>query len=189
MSASSAAQLETANPRTWEELEASPQWARLSSHQKAWVVALIANGGDPVDATRFAYKCASIKNEICLSHEVRNHPAVIDALAFWNGAVVDEPAAKSQRDRTRDALAAAVRKAIRKAEPGSTSHQKLLAQLERLVLGGNSGRPDTAEPPVIDGGTFETKHHVGELFSQNGQNFRATEIGSDGRILNAEEVD
>ncbi len=172
---SAPAQLETASPRTWDELEASPQWHRLSSQQKAWVVIHITTG-DPVQATSFAYRCSSPKNARCLSYEIRKSEAVVDALNFWNG--------KSERDL----MLEHAQENLRNSEPGSIAASKFLAMC--IQLGGLT-RP-AATPAAGDCGTFDpepTRFKVGDICTQDGTNYRVTKLDAVGKILEAEEIE
>ena len=173
---SAPAQLEIANHRSWAELEASPCWSRLSPQQKSWVVVYIATGGDPVQATSFAYRCSSPKNARCLSYEIRKSEAVVEALNFWAG--------KSERDL----ILEQVRENLRNSEPGSIAAAKFMAM--RIQLTGLT--EPAAKPPAVDCGTLDpepTRFKVGDICIQDGTNYRVTKVDAVGKILEAEEIE
>lgn len=125
---------------SWSQLAASHEWRALSLPRRVWVTAYLSNGGDIFAATRTAYPDATEKSSRCMAYELRKAPEIVAALEFYHGGV------------TREVLLAEVRAAIRKAKPGSVAHQKLLAQLERLVIGIKFGwqEVDDQDEPETD---------------------------------------
>jgi hypothetical protein len=167
-------------PMSWEQFTASHVWNALSPARKCWLTAYVANGGDALDATRQAYPTATEKSIRCMSYELRKAPEILDAIEFYNGGV------------TREVLMAEVREAIRKAEPGSVAHQKLLAQRERLAIGIKTGPhvvDDDDDAPEDSQPTSEaspTKFFVGQLVNERGPDGvlhtgRVTVIDSEGK--------
>jgi hypothetical protein len=105
-----------------DQLTQSREWSRLSPARKVWVTEYI-KCGDAFAATKVAYPSATEKSVRCMSYELRKTPEIVAALEFYRGGI------------TRDVLIAEVREAVRNAAPGSVAHQRLLSQLERLILG------------------------------------------------------
>jgi hypothetical protein len=180
-------------PISWEALTASEQWRSLTPQQRAWVNAFVSNGGDPIGATRTAYHCKSERNARCLSYEVRKHPAVVAALGFWQGKT------------DRDLLIEQVRFQIRHAEPGSVAASRFIAQLERLILGGDQAVADghgvSIEPEakasvksaVEHDASSATPFYVGQLVTQRDDEGvvhtgRVLVISADGKPTQIEEV-
>ncbi len=167
-------------PMSWECFTASPYWNSLSPSRQAWVTAYIANGGDFLAATRIAYPKATEKSSRCMAYELRRTPEILDAIEFYHGGV------------TREVLLSEVQSAIRKAEPGSVAHQKLLAQKERLALGIKLGphtvdddddEPEDSQPTVE---ASSTTFHVGQLVNERDgagvlHTGRVTAIDSEGK--------
>jgi hypothetical protein len=151
------------NSLTWDQFSASSQWSALSPARQRWVTAFLANGGNALAATRLAYPDAKEKSIRCMSYEIRKLPEILDALEVYHGGP------------TREVLLAEVRAAIRKAEPGSVAHQKLLAQRERLVLGIKTGRhPVDGDADESDVQAFP----IGSVIVQDGKKYhvKAEEI-------------
>jgi len=167
-----AAQTFEPQPMSWETFTASPYWKGLSPARQVWVTVYVSNGGDALAATKAAYPEAKEKSVRCMSYELRKTPEIVDALEFYRGGV------------TREVLLAECRAQLRRAEPGSVSAQRLLSQLERLVLGikpGPRGVDEDTEPEVAPG------KKVGDIIYQGATKLRVTEVSATGKVLNAEE--
>lgn len=108
----------------WARLEGDI-WERLSPAQRAWLAAFVASA-NALTAVRVAYRPATEVNVRAIASQVQHNPTVQAALDVVGADRDAEPISREQ-------LIASVRRAIRKAEPGSVSHQRLLAQLERLT--------------------------------------------------------
>jgi hypothetical protein len=164
----------------WEVIWASSAWLGCSKPEQNWLTYVLANH-DFLEATRLAYKCKSAQSNKVLSYELRRRESIKRVLAIAAGQTVAVPdeQPKPKRDRAREKLVATVRKHLRAAQPGSIAASKLLSQLEKLTV--PSPEPEAS---VVE----ESKHFVGELVSQNGQNFRVTAVDDRGGIVDAEEA-
>jgi hypothetical protein len=141
-------------PVSWDQLIASSAWSALSSARKVWVTAYLSNGSDALAATRTSYPTATEKSIRCMSYELRKVPEIVACIEFYHGGV------------TREVLLSEVREAIRKAEPGSIAHQRLLAQLERLALGEKS-QPEVDDEPHKDSQpNAKNTFHIGQRVTQ-----------------------
>jgi hypothetical protein len=103
---------------TWKE---SPEFNACTAKMKLWLLTLIESGGDYTAATIKAYECKSPRQAQVFSYSVRNWARIKDSLNLYLGKT------------PLDVLLEDVIANLRRAEPGSVSAQRLLAQRERLV--------------------------------------------------------
>lgn len=161
---------------TWERFQTSQNFLSLSEKQRLWL-SIYLETGDFVFATSSAYKCASREIAKVMSYRVRRSPKIRRALAEFKG---------DTRDPRAD-LIETVERHLAASEPGSCAAQRLLGQLERLKLGGAPEVEPAPEPKST--GRPRTRFAIGDIVVQSGQKYRVTEVDSNGKIVNATEVE
>jgi hypothetical protein len=141
----------------WQQLVRSNPWQRLTTQQKVWTSAFIANGGSTSSATMKAYPRAKKSSVPAMSWELLKNPRIRAVLDFWAG----------KDDRVR--MVEIVRKQLDAAEPGSVSASRLTQQLERLLLGApEAGRRPGEPKKESDSQRFK----VGDVVEQDGKRYR-----------------
>jgi hypothetical protein len=158
---------------TWEHLAASREYQDLSYARKIWVTKFLANGGDALDATRHAYPDVSERSVHTMASQLKGNRAILAVLELYNGGV------------TREFLISETRLNLAKADPGSVAASRLLAQLERLVLGGQE--QETKFEQAVET-VVAARFRVGEIVRQNGSKFQVTAVNEAGQITAAVEM-
>jgi hypothetical protein len=176
-----------ANQPGLDALVTSQPWRRLTRQQRVWVAEFILNNGDAIGATRRAYPKAKAKSQKCMSYQVAQAPAVVEALEFL------------REQDARGRMIEIVRAQLRAAEPGSVAAAQFATQLERLVLGIKMGRrkhddddADDDSKPTGEASAAQ-KFHVGQLVTQRDDKGvlhtgRVMALGVDGKPSQIEEV-
>ena len=167
------------------ELTQRSEFASLTVRQSVWVLVYVQHFldteiCDPVAATLAAYECKSEEIARTLSYQIQSSKSMRAVLARFFGEDVEEV----QHDGERAKVLRKVRKHLAAAEPGSVAAQRLVAQEERLVLGGKVSAPEEedATVPAVTAQRFS----VGDICVQNGQRFRVTSVDPNGTPLTAE---
>jgi hypothetical protein len=125
-----------------DQFKHSPEFRVCTEKQQRWLLSVIESNGDYTAATLAAYGCKTARQAQIFSYAVREVARVKDALNLYLG--------KTPLDALLDEVIAN----LRRAEPGSVSAQRLLAQKERLILGlapvkdedGSDADPETSRP-------------------------------------------
>lgn len=133
-----------------QRLEASPEWANLTTQQRVWVTVYLATGGSALTATKVAYpKAKSEKNSRVMSYELAKNSRILAALSVAAGKFVPEKTETERlaegEERQRKSLIRTVQKQLDAAEPGSIAAQKFSDQLERLKIGVKRGPYNKAD--------------------------------------------
>jgi hypothetical protein len=139
----------TTESATWLNLEDSPEWARLSTQQRAWLALFLASAGDSLAAAKGAYRVSSAENHRAIAHQVAHHPAVVAALDVANGTESETA------EPTREELIASTRRQLRRADPGSVAASRLNAQLLSLASPEKSETPAAKEPKTVPADALE----------------------------------
>jgi hypothetical protein len=142
----------------WQLAVHSLAWLRLSQPQKAFVCAFVSNGGNAKEATRRAYPAAKKTSISPLTWEILKSPRVRAVLDLYENRA------------NREKIIEAVKANLDVAEKGSVAAQRLLSQLERLVLGAESENPSAPSAAPAPG--ERPKYAVGEIVRQHGKRFR-----------------
>jgi hypothetical protein len=160
---------------SWNVMQASETWKRLTPQQRVWVLKFIASD-DSIAATRMAYPTATDKSVKCMSYELRKNPGIVAALDFYNG--------KTELELDLEEI----QKQIDAAEPGSIAATKLIALKASLKRGVKS---TVEEPDTKSKATDEAspKFKVGDICVQDGKKYRVTSIDANGKPLTADEVE
>jgi hypothetical protein len=162
---------------SWDSLVASAAWQRLSAPRRVFVTALIASDcKDAHGAVRVAYPNVADESVRVLASQLKNNPKIAAALNVWK-----------PKD-TRLELIELTEAHLAKAEPGGVAAQRLLAQLTQLKLKhvpAPEVEPESEPAPV----GRPRKFKVGEFCVQDGQKFEITKIDSDGKIVDAREIE
>jgi hypothetical protein len=120
------------------QFKQSPEFRACTDKQQRWLLALVETGGDYTAATLTAYGSKNARQAQVFSYAVRDVPRVKAALDFYRGLT------------PLDVLLEEVTRNLNRAEPGSVSAQRLLAQKERLI------RQSLGLAPVKDDDESET---------------------------------
>ncbi len=168
---------------TLDELKETSEFAALSERMKLWMATLIETG-DYTKATTTALNC---KYPRTYSYSTRKWPVVRAALDKFFGKT------------PREMLIEEVTAHLRCAEPGSVAAQRLIAQKERLLLGGKPEVVETSadnDDEVTDSAPaakISAKFYVGQLVTERGPDGvlhtgRVLSIDADGFPGEIEEV-
>src|SRR5258708_5720615 len=137
---------------TRTEFEATPEFLSCTPKQHVWLRTLIENGFDYTAATEAAYGCSNPRNARLFGYAVRRQVRIVAALQVYLGTT------------PREALLEEVLRGLKHTELGSVAHSRLLAQKERLILGGrlksvvveddsDDDEPEKSIPQRIDCGS------------------------------------
>jgi hypothetical protein len=160
---------------SWDVMQASEPWKRLTPQQRIWFVHFIASD-DSVAATRIAYPTATDKSVKCMSYEMLKRPAIIAALDFYNG--------KSDLEIDLDEI----QKQIDAADPGSIAAQKLIALKASLKRGLKAA---SEEPETKSKATDESKSlvsQIGDIVLVDGKKHRVTAVDEHGKPTDGEPI-
>lgn len=166
---------------SWESLQEAKPWRELTPQQRAWCLAWLSNGRDPVAATALAYRCSSPKNTACLSYEVRRNKNVVAFLELCEVLTQGAP--------SREVQIAGLLEAIRNSPPyAQVRARQLLAELTGCVSNnGQAEEPTTdLQPSSNSQKTIVTK--VGDVVLVDGVPHRVTATDENGRPTEGEPV-
>jgi hypothetical protein len=156
-------------PISWDVMQASETWKRLTPQQRVWVLKFIASD-DSIAATRTAYPTATDKSVKCMSYELRKNPGIVAALDFYNG--------KTELELDLEEI----QKQIDAAEPGSIAATKLIALKASLKRGVKSA----SEEPKATDESLASK--IGDIVLVDGKKHRVTAVDENGKPTDGEPI-
>ena len=171
---------------TLRELQASLEYRACSDKAQRWITVLIQSN-DYTAATEAAFTCKSRRIAQAFSHAIRKWARVRACLNLYHGVSPHEAQLEDAR-LERIKLLREVKRHLRSSEPGSVASQRLLAQKERLLFGGEP-EAETAETETPQtSAPSEAKHRfsVGDIAVLDGKKYRVTATREDGTVGEAD---
>lgn len=169
------------------ELQASKEYRECSDRAQHWITVLIQSGFKYTDATQAAFNCKTRRVAQVFSYAVRRWARVRACLNLYHGVSPHEAQLEDAR-LERIKLLREVKRHLRSSEPGSVASQRLLAQKERLLFGGEP-EAETAETETPQtSAPSEAKHRfsVGDIAVLDGKKYRVTATREDGTVGEAD---
>jgi hypothetical protein len=162
-------------PVAWDSLQNTKPWQALTDQQQRWCIAFIAYGGDPVKATALSYNCASPKNAVSLSYEIRRHKNVITFLDLYRVLTQGAPSREEQ-------IAGALEMIREVPAYEQVKARRLLAQLTGFVREDDDLEPKVSQP--VEASPARCK--VGDIVLVEDVKYRVTGVDETGKPTDGE---
>jgi hypothetical protein len=170
------------------ELVQTQTFGQLSPKMGVFVITYLQGYLDtgvfnPVAATLAAYDCVSEQSARTFSFQLMANPKIRLAINQFFG---DSPEQATRKTELEIQIAEA-RKDVRNATDYSRHNaRRVLAELLGLLP--SNGKSKVHDTPPEDSQTEPTRHKVGDIVVQSGQQFRVAEVDDAGQIVEADEI-